>query len=722
MSNPSRRSLLASAAAAPSLLAGPGHAASKPPIEDFLGGAVYFRKSNPPPNEWARDYRAATANGMDAFRHWFMWSAIEVAPGKFDWSDYDRQLDLAAENGLKTVIAIIDNCAPEWAFRQFAAARYLASDGQRADSVDSGSSATAGYPGLCLDNENARSACGRFITELVKRYRHHPALLGYDLWNETGSQGGVPPHMYCFCHGTKARLHDWLKKRYGSLDAVNKAWHRYSYASWDDVEPPRTLDDYAQSLDWLQFRIENAYDLFDWRIALVRKLDPDHLVIGHGTAATLVSHGTSTNDEWRAASRVDAYGFTWVASRNGAAAWRQYQAVDLTRAGAKDKPFWHAEATGGPLWMQPQLLGRPREDGRDTDAQDVRLNFMVSCAGGARGIFYTRWRALLDGPLFGAFGLFGMDGSITPQAEMAAKLMAWAKVHDELWKSRPVTGEVGLLFAEESEFFNVVQQKSSDYYAASVRGAYQGFFDNNIQPDFVLPQDIDNYKLIYVPYPVMLRSQTVAALQHYVRGGGALACEGLPAYFGDHGHVGEKQPNYGLDALFGCRQTAVEFDPDLSEDLQFELHGRQIFGRYFRQEYETAGGTAVGRFAGGAVAAVENRADAGKTLLIGTFPGAGYYRHKTEAAKAQFAQLLEWASVSQRVKVSNPAVQARLHHGEKTILWATNATSQGQTVTMTVDAAFTGASDVWAGRAVTAEGRSLSMTVPAKDAVVLKLV
>jgi beta-galactosidase len=237
----------------------------------------------------------------------------------------------------------------------------------------------------------------------------------------------------------------------------------------------------------------------------------------------------------------------------------------------------------------------------------------------------------------------------------------------------------------------------------------------------VLPQDIGNYKLIYVPYPVMLRSQTVAALEHYVRGGGALVCEGLPAYFGDHGHVGEKQPNYGLDALFGCRQTAVEFDPDLSEDLQFELYGHQIFGRYFRQEYETAGGMAVGHFAGGAVAAMENRAGAGKTLLIGTFPGAGYYRHKGEAAKAQFAQLLEWAGITQRVKVSNPAVQSRLHRGQKTILWATNATSQDQMVTMTLDAAFTGASDLWAGRTVTVEGRTLSVTVPAKDAAVLNL-
>jgi beta-galactosidase len=719
-----RRSLIASTAlVAPALLSRHAYAvpSSAPSTSGFIGGAVYFRKSNPPPAEWSRDYRSAAAAGMDAFRHWFMWAAIEVAPGKYDWADYDRQMDLAAQNGIKTIIAIIDNCAPEWAFHKFPASRYLAADGTRADSVHSGSSATGGFPGLCLDNADAKSACGRFISELVERYRHHPALLGYDLWNETGSQGGVPPHMYCFCQGTKLRLRAWLQKRYGSLDALNKAWHRYSYASWNDVEPPHNFDGYAESLDWLQFRMENAYALFDWRIALVRKLDPDHLVICHGTAATLVSHGTSTNDEWRAASRVDVYGFTWVASRNGAAAWRQYQAVDLTRAGAKDKPFWHAEATGGPLWMQPQLLGRPREDGRDTDAQDVRLNFMVSCAGGARGIFYTRWRGLLDGPLFGAFGLFAMDGSITPQAEMASRLMRWAKEHGELWRSKPVRGEVGILFAEESEFFNLVQQKSSDYYAASMRGAYQAFFDNNIQPDFVAPKDISNYKLLYVPYPVMLRSETAALLRRYVQGGGALICEGLPAYFGDQGHVGETQPNYGLDMLFGCRQIDVEFDPDLSDDLELELHGQKIYGRYFRQAYVPSQGTAAGHFEDGAVAAVENREGAGKSLLIGSFPGAGYYKHHGKATKDLFAGFLGWAGIGQRVRVSNPAVQARLHEGEKTFLWVTNATLQEQTLTITVDAVFTRARDLWSGRAVSVDGSSLTFSLPGKDAAVLEL-
>ena len=62
----------------------------------FPYGAVYFRKSNPPREDWERDYRTAAEDGMNIFRHWFLWSAIEMAPGQYDWEDYDRQLDLAA--------------------------------------------------------------------------------------------------------------------------------------------------------------------------------------------------------------------------------------------------------------------------------------------------------------------------------------------------------------------------------------------------------------------------------------------------------------------------------------------------------------------------------------------------------------------------------------------------------------------------------------------------
>ncbi len=45
-------------------------------------GAVYFRKSGPPSEDWPRDYKQAAADGMNAFRHWFPWSSIEISPGK----------------------------------------------------------------------------------------------------------------------------------------------------------------------------------------------------------------------------------------------------------------------------------------------------------------------------------------------------------------------------------------------------------------------------------------------------------------------------------------------------------------------------------------------------------------------------------------------------------------------------------------------------------------
>src|SRR2546423_14014360 len=90
----------------------------------FPYGAVYFRKSNPPEADWARDHATAARDGMNTFRHWFMWSAIEVAPGKYDWRDYDRMMDLAAQNGIKAGIAEIVNAAPERVIDRYPHARY----------------------------------------------------------------------------------------------------------------------------------------------------------------------------------------------------------------------------------------------------------------------------------------------------------------------------------------------------------------------------------------------------------------------------------------------------------------------------------------------------------------------------------------------------------------------------------------------------------------------
>src|SRR5579863_10081260 len=334
-------------------------------------------------------------------------------------------------------------------------------------------------------------------------------------------------------------------------------------------------------------------------------------------------------------------------------------------------PFWHAEATGGPLWLQPQVVNRPLEDGRSSDEKDVRVWSLIDMTAGATGILFTRWRPLLDGPLFGAFGPMGMDGSVTPQAEMASKLARWSNAHAEIWKSRPVKGDVGIVFIQEAEDFNSVQSgaaaggarggrsgatgggTAAGAYVQSLQGAYQAFFDSNIQADFVSIDHIGEYPMIYLAYPEMLKKATADKLREYVARGGKLVSEGCPGYFGDGGTAGTVQPNLGLDQLFGARETYLQFTPDLLSKLSLTVRGKEIGGQYFLQEYKAAGGQVVGQYTNGHIAAVENSFGSGKALLIGSFPGGAYFRNHAPATREFFAGLAAWAGVAQQVQSSD---------------------------------------------------------------------
>ena len=641
-------------------------------LPSFPYGAVYFRRSNPPRADWARDYQTAAEDGMNTFRHWVLWSAIEVAPGRYDWEAYDRQLDLAAEHGLKTVMAEFITSAPEWAFRHFGHARFETRDGQKVESQMSGSCVIGGFPGLCLDNDDYAAAAEAFLRALVERYRGHPGLAGYDLWNECNYA-----HDTCYCPATAQHFRDWLAEKYGDLGTLGEAWHRPSFAAWEDVSPPRHLGPYPHVMDWLQFRIDDAYRLLRWRAELVRSIDPDCAIVAHGVVGSLTNMASRGADDWRAAAEAEAYGYTWGSSRHGDEPWKQLHAVDLVRAASRGKPFWHSEAYGGPLWMQPQVLGKPRDEGRIASPEDIRYWNMASFMGGATGLLFLRWRPLLDGPLFGAFGPYGMDGSRTPRSEMASRVGVWAQANEtqDLWRSRPVQGELGIVYAPETQLFTYAQQGETTFYARSTQGAYQGFFDLNAQADWVHIDDIEAYQVLYLPFPAMLSQATADRLRSWVQAGGTLISEGCPGYFGDRGHVGTVQPNLGLDEVFGCREAYVEFTPDLLTELRFRLGETPAWGGIFLQCYAPTTGDPVGWLDDGRVVAVEHRFGQGRTLLMGTMAGAGYATHEDDRTPALFAELLAWAGVERHVWCSDPRVKARLHDGEGgAYLWVANPT------------------------------------------------
>jgi beta-galactosidase len=325
-----------------------------------------------------------------------------------------------------------------------------------------------------------------------------------------------------------------------------------------------------------------------------------------------------------------------------------------------------------------------------------------------------------------------MDGSRTDRSEAVTASCKWvtSAERERLWASKPVKGQVGIIYAPESQVHTYALRRDTAPYAKSMQGAYQGFFDRNIQADWVHIDDIKDWDVLYLPYPVMLSPKTAAALKDWVKAGGTLVSEGCPAYFGGNIHVDPVQPGSGMDELFGVKESYVEFVPDLLGDLALTVAGDRIWGGEYLQCYTPTTGEAVGWYDDGRVAAVDNRYGKGKTRLIGTMPGYGYsehggaegnYRAPHKAETSFFEGVLKFAGKSPAVKVSDPRIVARLQEGSGgTYLWIANPKRQAIPVRVEVAGKYQGASVVLGPEAAWKDG-CLSVNVPARYVIIYEL-
>jgi beta-galactosidase len=254
-------------------------------------------------------------------------------------------------------------------------------------------------------------------------------------------------------------------------------------------------------------------------------------------------------------------------------------------------------------------------------------------------------------------------------------------------------------------------------------GAYRGFLENGLQPDWVHIDDIAEYDLLYFPYPIMLKAAQAEIIAGWVERGGTLIAEACPGYFGDRGHVGTTQPNSGLDLVFGVREDTVEFMPDIGERIRFAFDGWPVNGGGLLQSYHLAGGTERGRFADGRVAVVEHRHGAGRTLLIGTNPSVGYYTASGDNNRRFFADVFAWSGKDRHVRLSNPALFARIHEGaEGSFLWLVNTTRKPQQTELSFGRGFAKARPngrVWPQ--TDAVGGGTTFEVGSRDALILTL-
>lgn len=644
---------------------------------------------------WRGDIRQIKALGFNTVRTWIDWASGEPRERAYNFENLDVILELAQEEGLKVFLQVYMDSAPQWLGARFPDSLFVSSNGAVIKPESS--------PGYCLDHPGIRRADLAFYAALAERVRLNPAFIGWDLWSEPHVINWATPTYisnpeFCFCENTLAKFRTWLKKKYGTLEALNEAWYR-RFENWADVEPGRmsTILSYTDYIDWKAFITAKLGDDLRDRYVAVKNIAPDKIVTSHAAGVGLFAsphHWEGQADDWVMADQVDYYGTSFYPKHSAFvdrdAEWRA-ALFDFTRSfgfSGKGRGFYVGELQGGfgtiALNVSPTVT-----------PEDLRIWTWSAVSRGAKGINYYAWYPMSSGYEGGGFGLIQLDGTVTERARLAGSIAKVVDRNQRLFlESRPPKAQVAIVYNPLAHFVGGRQRATA--YAGpqgevagierdSLLGVYRAVFPRSVPTDFIhidrLSRELmAQYKLVILPYPLMLPENSAAHIKQYVQEGGALVAEARLGWNNERGFASERIPGMGLWEVMGCRETDIQTGDKGRTMLRWSGSGipgmkvgDQLPARWYEETLEpmSAEAKVVAQFANGSPAAILSKYGKGKTLMLGSYVSAAYQTTPSAETARFYAGLLEWAAVEPRVEANDVEVRF-LESGAETLLFAFN--------------------------------------------------
>ena len=742
----SRFPLVAGAAALVALLGAPA-APSAQVTERFFPMAVWYGggKARAPMLEpdarekkeaWRRDLRQIRSLGFNTVRAWIDWASGEPAEQAYRFDTLDVLLELAEEEGLRLVLQIYMDSAPQWVGERYPDSLFVSSNG---DAIRPESS-----PGYCRDHPGVREADVKFYEALARRASRSRAFLGWDLWSEPhvinwANPTWIPNPEFCYCVNTKRRFREWLRGRYGTIERLNAAWYR-RFSSWEQVEPSRmsTILSYTDYIDWKSFIVTKLGEDLKDRYDAVKRVAPQTIVTSHAAGVGLFAsphHWEGQADDWTMARQVDYYGTSFYPKHSAFVdrdvPWRG-ALLDFTRSFGYDEGragFWVGELQGGfgtiAVNVSPTVT-----------PEDLRVWTWSALARGAKGINYYAWYPMSTGYESGGFGLNQLDGTITDRAKEAGAIARVVDANQRLFlAARPPQAEVAVVYNPLMHFVGG-RQRATAYGGPqgevagierdSLLGVYRALFGLNVPLDYVhvshLSADkLKPYKLLVFPYPLMMPEAAAPVLREYVHAGGTLVTEARLAWNNERGHASERIPGLGLWEVTGCRETAVQTAPNgrteirwVAETIPGVKPGDRLRARWYESVCEPLDPRArvVATFESGAPAAVLNDHGRGRSLILGSYVSAAYQTAPTPEVARFYAALLAWSGVGRPVTVTGTDIEVRLLEADDTRLVFTfnhSGSRATSAVTIRATAGEYRATDLMSGAEVALSSEPLSV-------------
>ena len=617
---------------------------------------------------WEEDLLKIKGLGFNTVRTWVEWNVGEPREGEYHLDNLDLLLRLADKVGLKVIVQVYVDSAPEWMGAKFPEGRYVAQDGLAIPSQAA--------PGFCFDNKNVRKAVLAFFQEVARHADKSKAFYGWDLWSEPAALnwarvGYKAEPMFCYCPASLERFREWLQMKYGSLEKLNVAWHR-TFTDWKQVEPPRygTILTYTDFMDW---RVYYGYKLAEdlkMRNDVVKAIDATHVTTSHAPNPSpmdrTLADSYDPTDDFLMKDSVDYFGTSFypklTAAEHNWELERRVLAMDLTAAMTGERGFYVGELQSG-FGVHGTTIGS------EVTPSDLELWTWGLVARGARAINYYAFYPMNAGYESGGYGMIQLDGTLTERSrragETAKKMSANA---DLLLQAKPKQAEAAIVFSPLVPLLGGYDEENSrNAMHKALAGYHRMFFERNLPVDVLSSreltgQDLQKYKLIVLPYPLMMTKDEAAALKTYVENGGHLFMEARPGWVKEDGHAESAVPGFGWTEMLGVRESSI----DPGKQVEVKWGAREFTGTSFAEHFSVLDDKAkpVATFADGTPAGYEHTYGKGRAILLGTFAGQSN-EAKPVAMHPLGGILMKWAGLTEPSLKAPALVELREMDGEK---------------------------------------------------------